>query len=251
MYGEIDMSKGIIYYTDNRLDEPIFSAVQKQLLKSGLPIVSCSLKPMAFGTNVVLDLSPGPTTMFEQILAALKASEAESVFFCEHDVLYHPTHFDFTPPKKDVFYYNTNVWRWDWGGNRVITFDNFQSVSGLCVNREKAIENYEKRLKIIYEKGYDRLPTRGNPDWARKMGYEPGKPKRIGGFSDESMGYWRSAYPNIDIRHQKTMTPRKMTLESFVHKPVGWREAMIDELPGWNLRMSNILNDIRVQNIKI
>ena len=49
------MTKGIIYYTDNRLDEPIFSAVQREILKAGLPVVSCSLKPVSFGKNVVLE----------------------------------------------------------------------------------------------------------------------------------------------------------------------------------------------------
>lgn len=228
--------KGIIYYTDNRLDEPIFSVVQRQIQASGLPVVSCSLKPIKFGKNVVLNLRAGPTTMFEQILTALKASEVESVFFCEHDVLYHPTHFDFTPPRDNVFYYNTNVWRWNFQGDQIITYDHFRSVSGLCVNRKKAIENYEKRLKIIYKLKYHKLPTHGNPQWARNMGYEPGKPKRVGGFSDDIIEEWKSAYPNIDIRHGKTLTPVKMTLESFVHKPTGWRESTVDNLEGWNMK---------------
>lgn len=228
--------KSIIYYTDNRLDEEITRRVQGQILKSGLPIVSCSLKPIDFGKNIVLDLSPGPTTMFKQILTALKASQAESVFFCEHDVLYHLSHFDFIPPDDNIFYYNTNAWRWAYLENKAVTYDHFRSVSGLCVNREKAINNYEKRLKLIIEKEYDKLQTRGNPGWARKMGYEPGKPKRIGGFSDDVVEERRSEYPNIDIRHKRTMTPIKMTLESFIHKPTGWRESAIDQLPGWNLK---------------
>jgi len=127
--------KGIIYYTDNRLEELIFSTVQKQVSEAGLPIVNCSLKPMPFGKNIVLDLAPGPVTMVKQILMALNVSEAEWIFFCEHDVLYHPTHFEFDPQDKDVFYYNTNVWRWDYGGDKVIAYDNFRSLSGLCVSR--------------------------------------------------------------------------------------------------------------------
>jgi len=230
------MTKGIIYYTDNRLNEPIFSAVQEQISKIGLPIASCSLKPLNFGKNIVLALEPGPTTMVKQILAALKASEAKSVFFCEHDVLYHPSHFEFIPLRKDVFYYNTNVWRWDYRGDKVITYDHFRSLSGLCVSKEKAIDHYEKRLKIIYDMGYERLPTAGNPGWARKMGYEPGKPKRNGGISDDIIEEWRSGYPNVDIRHKRTMTPIKMTLESFRHKPTGWQESTIDKLPGWDLK---------------
>src|SRR3989344_2449790 len=229
------MRKGIIYYTDNRLEESIVSVVQRQLTLSHLPIVSCSLHSISFGKNIVLNVDPGPATMAKQILSALRVSEAEWVFFCEHDVLYHPSHFDFLPKEKDIFYYNTNVWRWDYRGDKVITYDHFRSLSGLCVARENAIEHYEKKVKLIEENGWDRVPGR-NPNWARTIGYEPGKPRRIGGFSDDKIEEWRSAYPNIDIRHKKTLTPIKMTLESFIHKPTGWRESTIDKLVGWDLK---------------
>ena len=51
--------------------------------------------------------------MFKQILSALEAQDTDIVYFCEHDVLYDPSHFEFTPPKKDVWYYNVNVWKLD------------------------------------------------------------------------------------------------------------------------------------------
>ncbi len=228
-------TKSIIYYTDNRIDQKLSLAVQQQLLQSNLPIVSCSLAPMNFGENIVLDLEPGPVAMFTQILTALKASQGEFVFFCEHDVLYHQTHFEFIPPRDDVFYYNVNVWRWDFSGEKVITFDHFRSVSGICVGRKKAIEHYEKRLELIYKMGWDKETGR-NPRWARTMGYEPGKPKKNGGFSEDLIEEWRSEYPNIDIRHQKTMTPIKMTLESFRNQPTGWKESTLDKLPGWDIK---------------
>lgn len=75
------MTKGIIYYTDNRLDEEMNKKVRGQIFKSGLPVVSCSLKPIDFGKNIVLDLERGPVTMVRQILTALESSEAEYVFF--------------------------------------------------------------------------------------------------------------------------------------------------------------------------
>ena len=212
--------KGIIYYTDNRIEEPILSLVQQKILKSGLPIVSCSLKPINFGKNIVLDLKPGPVTMVRQILAALEASENEYVFFCEHDLLYHPSHFEFTPPDKNIFYYNTNVWRWDYESAKVITYDHLRSLSGLSVYKDKALAHYKKRLAAILENGFDKLPG-NNPGWARKMGYEPGEK------TGEQVGEWKSKYSNIDIRHRKTLTPIKMTLESFKHKPTGWKESTI------------------------
>ena len=108
--------KGIIYYTTNQLTLKIARAVQKQLKKiskeKGIPIVSASLKPMDnMGKNIHLPLAPGTMTYFKQILAALEASEAEYIFFAEHDVLYSDSHFNFLPPTKDKFYYNHNWWR--------------------------------------------------------------------------------------------------------------------------------------------
>ncbi|OGH18277.1 MAG: hypothetical protein A2868_01510 [Candidatus Levybacteria bacterium RIFCSPHIGHO2_01_FULL_40_15b] len=215
--------KSIIYYTTNELDETIAKMVRKRIQEVGLPIVSCSLKPINFGKNIVLDLKPGPVTMVRQILAALEASESEYVFFCEHDLLYHPSHFEFTPLDKNIFYYNTNVWRWDYESSKVITYDHLRSLSGLCVSKDKALTHYRKRLDTILENGFDKLPG-NNPSWARKMGYEPGKK------TGEQVSEWKSKYPNIDIRHNKTLTPIKMTLESFKHKPTGWRESTIDRI---------------------
>src|SRR3989344_4115936 len=203
------MSKGIIYYTDNRLSEPIFSLVQKLIMQSGLPVVSASLKPLDFGENYVLDLSPGFITMMKQIITALSASRTDSVFFCEHDVLYPASHFDFTPERDDIFYYNANVWRWKYPENFAITYDRLISLSGLCVNRKFALEHYKKRLKKINEMGWEKDKSH-EPFWARRWGYEPGTKKlKRGGFSDDDFETWRSKYPMIDIRHGRTFSQAK------------------------------------------
>ena len=213
--------KSIIYYTSNRLKEEIRKGVLQQIEKSGLPVTV---------NNTSLE-KIGVLSMFHQILDCLEKSKEKYVFFCEHDVLYHPSHFDFTPPRDDTFYYNTNVWRWDYYSKRVITYDHLASVSGLCVNRELAKEFYTKRLKMIYERGFDKLPTFGNPTWARDMGYEPGKKNRYGekALKEE----WRSEHPNIDVRHTRSMTVPKMDYKSFVKPPENWTESEIDKLTGW------------------
>jgi len=229
------MSKGIIYYTDNRLGEPIFSVVQKQILKSGLLIVSVSLKPANFGKNIVMDLSPGFVTMIKQIIKGLESSKSDYIFFCEHDVLYPLSHFDFTPPKNNIFYYNTNVWRWKYPDNLAITYDRLISLSGLCVNRKFALNHYIMRLKKIKELNFEN-DKRHEPIWARVWGYEPGTKKtRRGGFSDDDFETWTSKYPMIDIRHGRTFSPSKVSLDRFRHKPTNWREITLDKIPGWNL----------------
>lgn len=230
------MTKGIIYYTDNRLGEPIFSLVQSLISKASLPIVSVSLKPINFGKNIVLNLPPGFITMLQQITRALETSSADCVFFCEHDVLYHPSHFDFTPQKDNIFYYNANVWRWKYPHNSVITYNRLISLSGLCVNRKFALNHYKARLAKIKEMNWD-LDTRREPDWARKWGYEPGTKKtKRGGFSDDDFETWMSKQPIIDIRHGKTFSQSKVTLNSFKHKPTNWRQTTLDQISGWNLK---------------
>jgi len=218
--------KEIIYYTHNQLEEPIFSIVQKQLLEAKLPIISCSLKPINFGQNIVLDLEPGIITMLKQILAALNASIADIVFFAEHDVLYHPSHFDFTPVRNDIYYYNVNNWRWHYPNDKLITYDHLKSLSGLCVNRQLAIQHYKRRLDIVEANG-----------WQLKYGFEPGtKRRRIGGITNETCEEWKSEYPNIDIRHNGTLTPVKCNLRTFKHKPFNWQEITLNNIPGWDFK---------------
>lgn len=228
--------KGIIYYTDNRLGEPIFSVVQKQILGSGLPILSVSLKPISFGKNIVLNLTPCYLTMIKQIVRGLEESEANHVFFCEHDCLYPNSHFDFTPQRNDIFYYNANVWRWKYPDDQAISYDRLISLSSLCVNRGFALDHYIKRLKKIKEMRYDR-DSRREPAWARKWGYEPGTKKiKRGGFSDDDFETWRSKDPIIDIRHGKTFSQSKVTLDSFIHPPSNWRETTLDKISVWNFK---------------
>ena len=231
------MTKGIIYYTDNKLSEPIFSIVQKQLLKANLPIISVYLEPIDFGKNFVISLPPNIVTMVKQIIKALEESEADYVFFCEHDVLYPLSHFDFTPPEDDIFYYNANVWRWKYPENLAIRYDRLISLSGLSVNRKLALTHYKKRLAKIEEMHWDLDTKRHEPGWARKWGYEPGTKKtKRGGFSDDDFETWESEYPIVDIRHSRTFSPPKVTLESFRHQPTGWRQTSLDKIPGWNLK---------------
>lgn len=229
------MTKGIIYYTDNRLAEPIFSIVQNQILKSGLPVTSVSLKPISFGKNTVLNLSPGYLTMLKQITSGLEASDADYVFFCEHDVLYPTSHFDFTPKRDDIFYYNASVWRWKYPENFAITYDRLLSLSHLCVNRKFALDHYKRRLRKIKEMGWE-TDRRHEPLWARQWGYEPGlKKTKRGGFSDDDFETWDTDIPIIDIRHGKTFSQSKVTLDSFKHQPVNWQETTLEKIPGWDL----------------
>lgn len=230
------MVKSIIYYTDNRLGEPIFSTCQKYIKEAGLPIVSCTLEPIDFGKNIVLDRTPSIQTMWTQILVALENSEAENVFFCEHDVLYPKEHFDFVPPTDHIFYYDDSVYRWLYGSDIAVTYYRLFSLSGMCCNRNYAIDHYRKRIKMIHDNGWENN-TRREPDWARRMGYEPGtkQPKR-GGYFTDTFECWNSKIPMVDIRHPGTFSPLKVTYNSFRHPPTQWREIPVEEIPGWKIK---------------
>lgn len=208
--------KGIIFYTDNQLPTKLAHRVQNQVKSIGLPIVSASLKPMdKMGINIHVKMERGYQAYFTQILVALEASTADIVFFCEHDVLYDKSHFDFTPPSKDKFYYNTNVWRVRADG-RAVTWEANQ-VAELCCYRELALEWYQKKLKEVQSGNFNRS-------------YEPG------GRDTSQYEQWRSVVPNIDIRHGENLTKSKWSPEDFRDKStcINWQETTIDKVPGWN-----------------
>jgi len=232
------MTKGIIYYTDCRVTDPIFSTCQKHIKASGLHVTSVALCEIPFGDrriHITNRTRSYPTFVF-QILTALENAKEDYVFFCEHDVLYSPSHFDFTPPRDDVFYYNNNVWRWKLWDFKLITYDNMRPLSCLCVNREFALEHYKRRWQAVYDLGLDHFRSR-EPRMGRIWGYEPGtKKRRRGGFSDDECAVWQSRDPNIDIRHNRTFTSIKCDKADFKNEPTGWREIPWDSVPYWDLK---------------
>jgi len=230
--------KGIIYYTDSELDENIASIVRNTIFyNSKLPIVSSSLKPLAFGDeNIVIKRKRGYVAMIEQIIIALEALDTDYVFFCEHDCLYPKSHFDFVPPRDDIFFYNENVWRWKIGSDTAISHDRMLPLSCMCCNRKLALEFYRIRWEKIQEVGEDHFIDNQSKK-ARTWGYEPGTKKiKRGGLTDDDFDTWRSIEPVIDMRHKGAFSPSKLTLESFKHKPKWWKEIKVEDVPGWELK---------------
>lgn len=224
-----DVTKGIIFYTDNTLSVKLAKAVQKQIEKSKLPIVSASLKPMDFGKNVHVPGERGYLQMAKQILAALEASTADVIYFTEHDVLYHPSHFRFIPSKKDVYYYNTNVWRIRKEDGFALWTDDLQQLSGLVAYREILLKHYRERVK--------RLEQNNESSYVRAMGFEPGthgRPERVDDLKAEN---YQAEFPNLDIRHETNLTPSRWKKEQFRNPRYikGWKEAKVWEVSGWSI----------------
>lgn len=208
------MKTGIIFYTDNLVNPKILSAVTNQLNKvfDG-EIVSCTLKPLDFGKNIVLDMERGYEAMFTQIVRALEASTADVIYMTEHDVLYPKEHFT---ELKDIetgkFYYNQYWWKIG-KGNRAVRWDADQ-VSGLCAYRETLLDFYHKRLAEFDKDNFDRR-------------FEP--MSRKGAIS------WKSSVPYVDIRHSTALTKSKWSLADFRDKStaINFEESTVDKIPGW------------------
>src|SRR3990172_5688980 len=146
------MKKVIIYYTCNTHRPDIEEACRERLRESanGIPIIAVSLQQIDFGDQcIVLDLKRSPETMYRQIMPGLLATQADVVFFCESDVFYDPSHFDFVPAQKDTFYYNTNVWRVRYKDGHAVRTDDCRQLSGTCVDRNTALIHMGERIEKI------------------------------------------------------------------------------------------------------
>jgi len=228
------MSKGIVFYTDNKLDNTFLGElVRSNLSQMGLPIVSVSLKSLDFGSNITLPLERGYLTLFKQILIGLQALDTKYVFLCEHDVLYHPSHFEFTPPRDDVYYYNMNSWIVRASDGFAVYYDH-KCQGAMCADREFLINHYKKRVELVEKNGF-----------STKMGFEAGthnRPERVDDFKAEG---WKSTYPNIDIKHGGNTTPQRFSRDQFRSQKncQNWKESTLTEIEGWDLeKIKDIIN---------
>lgn len=214
---------GLLYYTDNRLDEKLMKICQKQLKKAAgdKKIVSVSLQPIDFGQNIVLPLERGYLTMFKQILAGLEALDTDIVYFCEHDVLYHKSHFAFIPPQKNIYYYNNNYWFLRLVDGFALHYD-VSPLSSLCAYRDILINHYKERIAMVEKEGF-----------SYRIGFEPFTHRRIKWNSWYNFELRVSKKPNIDIKHGKNLTGARWTKDKFRRQPTNWIESNVNAIPGW------------------
>lgn len=218
------MTKGLVYYTNNVLDEKIFQACQAQLKrcmeKWKFPIISVSQKPISFGQNFVMNLESSLLSMYKQILKGLEECKTDVVFLIEHDVLYHPSHFDFTPEREDHFYYNRNEWRVSSQTGKTVFYLN-NDTSQLCALREPLMAHIKRAIETntdTIHSSWGTSPPRGIPPEEQK---------------GKHAGVYMSKVPNVDIRHPDTLSRARMTKEEFRSERGrrGWTES--DGVPGW------------------
>lgn len=226
--GKAEPTKGIIYYSDSKLPDSIAIPVRSQLEKIStefnIPIVSATLKKLNFGTKNIHfpSLERGYPAMFKQIMAALEHSKSDIVFFTEHDVLYHPSHFEFTPPERDTFYYNQNVWYLRLSDGEALHYD-VNQLSGLCGYRDELYTHFKERYERVLAEGF-----------SRKMGFEPMTHGRVQWNHIYKLGTWKSRIPNIDIRHEGNLTATRWYKSQFRNQKLlkGWKKHKT-KIYGW------------------
>ncbi len=212
-------TKGIVYYTCLTHRDDIEQMCRAQLAQAadGLELITVSRGAfIPFGENYVIDAPRSPLTMHRQVVMGLEHARADIVFLCESDVLYHPSHFDFTP-EGDGFCYNTNVWRLRYPDGLAVWSDGLQQVSGVCADRERLLDFYTQRVAQMEREGFNRH-------------YEPGIKQSVG---SRKVTNHQSAYPNLCIRHDANLTASKWSPAEFRNPQYaqGWKEAYAVE--GW------------------
>ncbi len=222
------MRAAIIYYTcltHNPLIE-LACRVQLDRARGEMELVTVSRgQAILFGdTRRVINRPRSPETMHYQVLAGLEATDADYVFLCESDVLYHPSHFNFEPA-ENAYFYDTNVWK-VWADSGIARWtDDLRQVSALCANRELLLANYRARVQRIEEVGR----------FSIKWSFEPGCRSLPLGFDNYPAKNYRSPYPSICIRHEATLTYSKQSPDEFRNPKYarGWTER--DDVPGWGV----------------
>lgn len=204
--------KTIVYYTCNTHKPEIDELCRIYLSKINLPIISVSLnKKIDFGDiRIVMQGERNPLMMHRQIIKGLEACKTKYSFLAESDVLYHPSHFDFTPIKDSIFYFNVDVWKQKWPENYYVRTDNAQQLSGMSGYTSLLLNWFKIRLEEIERDGFNRR-------------YEPRKNREN----------YSSKVPNICIRHDKNLTLSKWSPDDFRNREYakGWKES--DHVPGW------------------
>jgi len=217
------ITKGVVYYTDNRCEEGVWKMVQKQLQQAcnGHRIVSVSLNAIDFGDNIFLPLERGYLTMFKQILAGIEALDTDIIFFAEHDVLYSKEHFEFTPLIKEMFYYNQHNWQVRASDGHSVYWD-CKKVSQICGYKDLMLKHYTERVRRVALEGF-----------TRRMGFEPGTHHRAEKVDNTKSDIWRTTVPNLDIRHKYNLTSSRWSPDKFRNPCKNWTESHVNKLLGW------------------
>jgi hypothetical protein len=213
-----DVSKGVVYYSLLNKDPKLMKKCQESITKNfDGRIITVTPEPTEFGDNIKMARGDKYIDMFNRILLGLEALDTDVVFLCEDDVIYNKSHFEFTPPQKDIYYYNLNWWQVRATDGYAVQYK-ARRLSNLCANRELLLQHYRKLVKICKEGGF-----------SRKIGFEPGTHNRPERIDDFKCGDFKSKEPILDIVHQNA-TKRRWDISEFRKKPKHWRVSQFERI---------------------
>lgn len=225
------MKTTVIYITDNCLDEKIDAVCKKNILDSigGLPLISVSQKPIDFGNNICVgEMERSSLTINKQMMEALKIVKTKFIAIAEHDCLYTKEHFAFIPPDEKTFWYNEHVYMLQYSS---LTNPQYNGLFSFFKKR-KANSQLICGTDIMIQSTQDRIDMMSDPAWYKK--YPSGRIGEAGAISyrhlmrlsagrsvahvrEKLKSYWskyvgknwKTAVPNIDIRHDNNFTKNR------------------------------------------
>lgn len=224
--------KSLIYLTDNSITDEISDLSIRILNREaeGMEIISVSQKPVNLGNNICVgEIGRNWISLYTQIIAGIDACNSEFVGICEHDCLYSSEHLSWIPPSNNIFYYNSNCWLVQWGGNHPELNGMYSywpkrlALSQLICDRQLLKESILERLELLKDgaKVTREFLGCGEPgvvseralSKARKAALS-GRPIQLQQYLDDYLRKYKSSsfnsnIPNLDIRHSTNFTGPK------------------------------------------
>jgi hypothetical protein len=193
----------ILFYTDSRLDERLAGPVRDVLnvARGDIPIISISQKPLDFGEeNICIgEHEPSYPQMYRQILVGLRAvPRGTMVNMCEHDVFYHPSHFEYVPADRRRAHFNRNRYYYHRDCDTFLLSRGKNCFSQGVGDRKPWIDHVKKRLT----------------NW---------KPMQI------ARRNFHSEFPNVDVRHTQNFTNHGPLKNPWIRG----RKKGVESIPGW------------------
>ncbi len=137
----------IIFLTANKVPSAWAEFHKEKLFEAaGLaPIITMSMEPLDWGTNILQGTEYGISNIYFQMLRGAKAATTKYIAIAEDDVLYPKEHFEYRPP-QGVFAYNKNRFNvFTWGRPTFFWKDRMGN-STFVAERLPTIEALEERF---------------------------------------------------------------------------------------------------------
>jgi len=244
----------IIYYTDNRLDEPLNTACQRHLAELSeridVPVISVSHIPIKLGHNIAIGKKKrGWKSVYRQLYIGVENAKTKYIATAEHDCFYTEEHFKYSHIDDGAFNYNSNHWFVQFSEKRHSDLNGMYSrfrgerlaLSQLICRRDLLLSVINTRFEMLSN---DYSPVRkyvfaGEPGLSKLRIYS--NKKRFGEFealpeniknqlNNEKYSSFKTKLPNLDVRHDNNLTgPKRGGERRWDLSPWGNFKEMVDK----------------------